>query len=87
MACSDLQYEAVASDAADALRAEFGTEAYVHVERAPADRVFLAVVSDAFRELEPGARQTRLWKVLRDTLGDRAQRIALATAWAPGELV
>ena len=87
MSMADLAYEQIARDVRTAIKGGFGEKVTVGTEKIQGDKVVVAIASERFDGMTPKQRQDEVWKVIRDSLQERAQRVSLVMVYGSKDLL
>jgi hypothetical protein len=87
MSTADLTYDRIAQDVRLALKGEFGADVPVSTEKIQGDKVAVAIASERFDGMTPKKRQDEVWKVIRKSLQERAQRVSLVMVYGSKDLL
>lgn len=87
MSATAATYEQIADDVRSALKGGFGADATVGTEKIQGDKVVVAIASERFDGMTPKERQDEVWKVIRKSLQERAQRVSLVMVYGSKDLL
>ena len=59
----------------------------VSTEKIQGDKVVVAIASEHFDGMTPKQRQKKVWKVIHDSLEERAQRVSLVMVYGGKDLL